>query len=751
MTELDGMKVVGYSNKLTVHQGEKIKFMVSSKLPKYKVDIVRLLHGDVNPKGPGFKEKIIETKVNGYYKGKIKTFNHGSYVKVSDNSLLNNMKSFSIQVWIFPTSTKSGNQFIVSKWVDSHGYALLINNTGNLTLWLGNKNGDEDHISTPAELISHRWYFVAVTYNSETKSISLVQEPLRDMPLAKSKSTVKKTSKIEPDIDNGVELLISGYWIKNNLNEKFVKGNFNGKIDGPKIYNHVLNDFELSLLKNDKLNKNFVDNLVASWDFSQEISSSKIIDSSKNKLHGLLFNMPIRAVTGHNWSGDEINFNYVKNEYGAIYFHDDDLDDACWDVDFEFTVPNNLPSGVYAAKLTVDNADDHIPFFVCPKKGTSNHKIAVLVPTLTYIAYANEHHLAKPETQPIMDFQGGKFTFPVANTDKYAVAHQLSGLYDTHSDNSGVCYSSRLRPITNLRPKYYDPILSDGQGSPCGLCADLCLLNWLDVKEYDYDVITDEALHYEGVELLDRYNVIITGSHPEYWTSQMLHSLENYLNKGGKLMYLGGNGFYWITSISDDKPHVIEIRRWGGTQMWVAAPGEYYHSTSGELGGIWRNRGRAPQLYTGVGFTSQGFDTNSPYYRNKDSFDPRATFIFEGVSKDEVIGDFESLVQKYGAAGFELDRADHKFGTPTHCLILATSSGHSDAYQFVTEEVNCSDSKQGGTVHPLVKADMVYFEYPNNGAVFSVGSISWSGSLYYNNYDNNISRITENVLKKFSI
>ena len=91
MTELDGMDVVGYSNKLTVHQGEKIKFMVSSKLPKYKVDIVRLLHGDVNPKGPGFKEKIIETKVNGYYKGKIKTFNHGSYVKVSDNSLLNNM------------------------------------------------------------------------------------------------------------------------------------------------------------------------------------------------------------------------------------------------------------------------------------------------------------------------------------------------------------------------------------------------------------------------------------------------------------------------------------------------------------------------------------------------------------------------------------------------------------------------------------------------------------------------------------
>ena len=56
---------------------------------------------------------------------------------------------------------------------------------------------------------------------------------------------------------------------------------------------------------------------------------------------------------------------------------------------------------------------------------------------------------------------------------------------------------------------------------------------------------------------------------------------------------------------------------------------------------------------------------------------------------------------------------------------------------------------QGGTVNPLVKADMTYFEYPNNGAVFSVGSISWTGSLYYNDYDNNVSKITENVLKKF--
>ena len=104
-----------------------------------------------------------------------------------------------------------------------------------------------------------------------------------------------------------------------------------------------------------------------------------------------------------------------------------------------------------------------------------------------------------------------------------------------------------------------------------------------------------------------------------------------------------------------------------------------------------------------------------------------------------------------GAGGFEVDRADIALGTPTHALVLATATGFSDVYQHVVEEVLISDSKQGGSVNSMVKGDMAYFEGENGGAVFSVGSISWSGSLYYNNYDNNVSKITENVLKKFSI
>src|SRR5258705_230452 len=76
-----------------------------------------------------------------------------------------------------------------------------------------------------------------------------------------------------------------------------------------------------------------------------------------------------------------------------------------------------------------------------------------------------------------------------------------------------------------------------------------------------HDVFTDHDLHADGAALLDGYRVLITGTHPEYWTHAMLDALHGWLERGGRLMYLGGNGFYWVTSIDPDRPHVAEVRR----------------------------------------------------------------------------------------------------------------------------------------------------------------------------------------------
>ena len=51
--------------------------------------------------------------------------------------------------------------------------------------------------------------------------------------------------------------------------------------------------------------------------------------------------------------------------------------------------------------------------------------------------------------------------------------------------------------------------------------------------------------------------------------------------------------------------------------------------------------------------------------------------------------------------------------------------------------------------NPLVRADMTFFETPAGGAVFSASSISWSAALPCQGFDNNVARITGNVLRRF--
>lgn len=48
---------------------------------------------------------------------------------------------------------------------------------------------------------------------------------------------------------------------------------------------------------------------------------------------------------------------------------------------------------------------------------------------------------------------------------------------------------------------------------------------------------------------------------------------------------------------------------------------------------------------------------------------------------------------------------------------------------------------------PCVRCDRAFYETPNGGAVFSTSSIAWAGALAHNGYQNNVSRITANIVR----
>ena len=103
-----------------------------------------------------------------------------------------------------------------------------------------------------------------------------------------------------------------------------------------------------------------------------------------------------------------------------------------------------------------------------------------------------------------------------------------------------------------------------------------------------------------------------------------------------------------------------------------------------------------------------------------------------------------------GAAGFELDRAEARLGTPENAAVLASSETYPEHFVLVPEEkLTHLTTWAGEPEEKLIRSDMVYFDSPGGGAVFSTGSITYCGSLPWNNFDNNISKITENILRRF--
>lgn len=716
----DPMPIVGYADGLSACPGDTLSFKVSTLAERYRASLVRLIHGDVNPAGPGFKEERLESAFEGEYAGRRQRYPSGSYVEVDDADRLA-LDSFTLQAWILPTLAGPGAQGIITRWADGRGYGLFLDADGALELRC---DGASLSLGVP---LRHEWYFVAATFADG--QATLVQRPVRRFD---DDATRAETSGAlpAPDVADG-GVLLAAY-----REGGIPVGHYNGRIDRPRIFPGVAAVDELE-------HGAEPEGAVADWDLGASERFDTIPNRAGGGLQGRVVNMPMRRVTGHDWSGAETEPAKAPEEFSAIHFHDDDLADACWETDFTFTIPDGLRSGVYAAHLQAGEHEDYVPFTVRPPRGCTTAKIAVVLPVFTYLAYGNEHvtwmSIGSPPPYEGIEDQ-------LQPQDHHAVKHRLMSLYDSHSDGTGVVYSSRLRPIVNMRPKYAMALLK----SPHLLNADLHLTDWLETKGYTFDVITDEDLHHDGLALIADYDVVLTGSHPEYTSGPMLDAYDAYVADGGRLMYMGANGFYWVTCVDPVRPHLVEVRRGHiGTATWRAQPGEEFHSSTGERGGLWRFRGRAPNVLGGIGYTATGYSADMPpYYRTEASKDPRVSWLFDGVGEDEPIGDFGLVLD--GAAGFELDRADVALGTPAHALVVAQAKGYSDNYQALSEEIGVSDSRQGGTVNPLVRADMVYFEAPRGGAVFATGAISWCGSLSHNGYDNNVSRITENALRRFT-
>ncbi|MGR6964403.1 N,N-dimethylformamidase beta subunit family domain-containing protein [Geodermatophilus sp. URMC 61] len=352
-----------------------------------------------------------------------------------------------------------------------------------------------------------------------------------------------------------------------------------------------------------------------------------------------------------------------------------------WDETFTLTVSPEWASGLYSATCT-DSAGGRcdIPFVVKPGDDRRS-RLAVLANVNTWLAYNG---------------WGGR--------SKY----------------SGLARTSFLRPMPNAAPGG-DTHLTRGE---------LWILGWLESQGHPPDVFTDIDFHNDGCDPA-QYPLLIVGTHPEYWTPRMYDRLASYLDAGGSLAYLGGNGVFETGEYDNDQTEMVfRLGHEGGAR---------------ELA-LFRTLGRPERSLLGVA-TERCEVPGSPYVvRAAD----HPLFAGTGLSNGDTIGDVGLSRGHSGgkgngkASGWEVDtsRGPGATAVPTDCLLdpLAVPPSALPEGLVVLAE-GAPDGTDPG-------ADMTYYDHRGGGFVFSVGSLTFGGSLVV---DPVLGTLVHNVLDRAGI
>ena len=707
-----------YLDPISVGPGDRVQVMVSTDAPTYRVEVARLLHGDPNPEGPGVLDQIMDwLDPQEHHPGREQPLRVGSWLEFPAADPW--PASFSLTAWVYPTA-HTGRVQVVASWADDTNEVLRLEIGEDWCLHGALRGGGTVHeVTADAEIRPGRWHFLGISFDSESRMLGTFS--------AARGASVFAVNRV-PISESTVESAAGPLLIGAQRCEGVTLNAFNGKVGGISLHDSAFYDIDLSDLKNGAPPRG--PRCEGAWDCSREISGNRVVDVSGRGRHGVTRNGPTRGVTGPNWRGSyDTVYAAAPERYNAVHLHEDDLEDADWTPTCDFTIPADARSGIYAVRIRA-GLDIETLSFVVRVGEAQGADILFVVRTLTWLAYAN---------------------FDARNKHDIGLS-----LYDNHTDGTANYYATWHKPTSSTRPDLYFEVEDGGGAAPKldpmsqGMeekashlvMADLYVIHWLEHLGVAYHVIADDDLHRRGAESLLPYAVVVSAGHHEYWTPHMLDAMDAYLEAGGHLQYMSGNGLYWATSLHPQSPHLMEVRRGGGTATSEAEAGELQHSSTGLLGGTWSDQGRAPQQLVGVGMAGQGFSRAPGFHRLADSYDPRVDFIFEGVEADEVIGDFGLNLR--GAGGFEFDRIDRAEGTPSDALLLASTAEPPETYYRAIEH-----GVGRGPHDPLVRGDMTYFERGRGGVVFSVGSITWSGSLSYRDYDNNVALISTNVLRDF--
>jgi N,N-dimethylformamidase beta subunit-like, C-terminal len=289
------------------------------------------------------------------------------------------------------------------------------------------------------------------------------------------------------------------------------------------------------------------------------------------------------------------------------------------------------PSGLYFARLEGSGGKLGFAPFVLRPRTLGESRVAVVLPTNTWQAY----------------------NFRDVNGD---------GVGDTwYAD-------SRVRSIDLTRPFLNRGVPPHFRGYDQGF------LWWLGLHDKDVDVLADDDFERirNGAQLVRLYDLLVFSGHEEYVTAHMYDVVQSYRNRGGNLVFLSANNFYY--RVERRGRRLYKIGHWSD----VGRTGE-------TLGGL---------VY--VGWSKSQF-RNRPYVVVGAS---NAHWFFRGTGLRNG--------SRWGVYGIEIDqRGAHP---PRRDVVLARIK---DAFG------------------PGRSAEMTYYTTSRGARVFSAGVMNFGGSALF--------------------
>jgi hypothetical protein len=299
-----------------------------------------------------------------------------------------------------------------------------------------------------------------------------------------------------------------------------------------------------------------------------------------------------------------------------------------------------LSPGWHQILIELDAGDKYLPFFIEPKELIT--RVLFVESTNTFKAYVSDAGLRTNYANP--SNLSGAFTRPVAYPANYKIVNYL----DENVEKVNCA----------------DHLIN----------ADLILKQRLEGHGLSFDVVSDEWL--EDPKNLDEVDLVILGTHNEYWSSGKFHTLTNFFEHGGNMMVLGGNtAFRFIEAVNG------HFDLFWGNGVMRTQKSEFVNS------------------YLGSYFDSRDYGTWS-HFKTSNTI---PTFL-DDVALSEEFGhgsDFDYCSKGYGASGYETDK------------LLKSSSDF--------EVVASGQNFLGG-------ADIVYRKTDSDGKILNFGSVSlWHG------------------------